>query len=138
MDELPLEHLRSRLCQFINARFSQALPLEWENMPTNVHQPEQGWVRAEVVVDRLDRIGFSPGLMLQRGRVRLSIAVATGLGMTLLDQVVAEFHAMLAGQLVEGIRLASPRMAAPEIIQGYRMIQMEIPIVARASLGDAS
>lgn len=130
MTQVSSQAIRTTLSRHIQDNFSMALPVEWENMPPQHQQPEQGWIHIAIVFERFEKLGFGLGVRLGRGRIRLTIAVGRGVGMVLMDQVMAELTGLLANQSIGEVRLAAARITNPILTQGYHQAVMEIGFVA--------
>ena len=122
--------IRDTISAYIKEEFDHELSLEWENMPAQSRQPEKGFIRAAIIFDRLESIGLKPSLKLQRGRVQFTIAVATGLGMALMDSAVEALSSLLGGKVIGGVRLGSVRAEREGTSKGYEQLILEIRFVA--------
>ena len=122
--------IRDTISAYIKEEFDHELSLEWENMPAQSRQPEKGFIRAAIIFDRLESIGLKPSLKLQRGRVQFTIAVATGLGMALMDSAVEALSSLLGGKVIGGVRLGSVRAEREGVAKGYEQLILEIRFVA--------
>ena len=130
MTEEVAASIRDTISAYIKEKFEHELSLEWENMPAQLRQPEKGFIRAAIIFDRLESIGLKPSLKLQRGRVQFTIAVATGLGMGLMDSAVEGLSSLLGGKVIGGIRLGSVRAEREGVAKGYEQLILDIRFVA--------
>lgn len=121
--------IRNLIMSHFRSNYSNSLPLQWENM-TPRYPPVNGWLRLLVNHERVESVGLNPGRMLHHGRITLTIAVARGGGTLKLDDIAGESVALLADQVINGIRLGAAVFEKPRKEPGFHLLSIEIRFTA--------
>ena len=132
------DSVRHVLADFFNQSYSHELPVEWENMPPLSPLPSEGWVRFRIDFDQVAPVGLMPSIFLQRGHLRLTVAVAIGHGMAEMDRVTIEITTLFAGRTIENIHLGHAALESPARQRGFHLRAIDIGFIANLPAPSAS